>query len=337
VLHTERFEAAVTLRDEAERVVTFMVRALVVERFEAVVTLRDEALSTEETFRVVTLVVPKRFEADVMFRVVAERVATLRVETFPVDTLAEVTLAVTMFAPIKKVVPETLRDEETLAVARLPEVTLAVTIFAPIKKVVPETFREAIFALAILPEVTLAVTMFAPIRKVVPETLRDEETLAVVIFPEVTLAVTIFAPIKKVVPETLREEETLAVVIFPEVTLAVTMFAPIKKVVPETLRDTTLAWVVTLILRALIERTKAEPNWEPSWPRFDEPETFGKRFPDSTVDVLRTVRFPNSNVLPVVATSPKLVMTGILLFTEVFSSARVADHVVVLCPWGNTM
>jgi MFS superfamily sulfate permease-like transporter len=142
-----------------------------------------------------------------------------------------------------------------------------------------------------------------------------------------------FAPIKKVVPETFREEVTLAVVIFPEVTLAVTMFAPIKKVVPETLRDTTLAWVVTLILRALIERTKAEPNWEPSWPRFDEPETFGKRFPDSTVDVLRTVRFPNSNVLPVVATSPKLVMTGILLFTEVFSSARVADHVVVLCPW----
>jgi hypothetical protein len=241
-----------------------------------------------------------------------------------------------MFAPIKKVVPETLRDEEMLAVARLPEVTLAVTIFAPIKKVVPATFkREEMLAVVIFPEVTLAVTMFAPIKKVVPETLRDEDMLAVVIFPEVTLAVTMFAPIKKVVPETLREEVTLAVVIFPEVTLAVTMFAPIKKVVPETLRDTTLAWVVTLILRALIERTKAEPNWEPSWPRFDEPETFGKRFPDSTVDVLRTVRFPNSNVLPVVATSPKLVMTGILLFTEVFSSARVADHVVVLCPWGN--
>jgi len=171
----------------------------------------------------------------------------------------------------------------------------------------------------------------APIRKVVPETLREEEMLAVARLPEVTLAVTMLAPIRKVVPETLREailaEETLAVV-----TLASAKLELAKKAVPETLRDVMLAWVVTLRLKALIERTKAEPNWDPSWPRFDEPETLGKRFPDSTVDVLRTVRFPNSNVLPVVTTSPKLVMTGILLFTEVFSSLGRAHRALVKNP-----
>ena len=67
-----------------------------------------------------------------------------------------------------------------LAVVILPEVTLAVTMLAPIKKVVPETLREVTLAVAILPEMTLAVTTFAPIKKVVPETLRDT-TLAWVV------------------------------------------------------------------------------------------------------------------------------------------------------------
>jgi hypothetical protein len=123
----------------------------------------------------------------------------------------------------------------------------------------------------------LAVTIFALRMFANWETVRVEMFAPVVTFRDETLAVVMFAPAMKAVEETFRDE-TFSDETFRDETLRVATFAPAMLMVDETFRLVMLA-EVTLRDVAFIEVIQEEPNWVANCPRFEEPATFGNKFP----------------------------------------------------------